>query len=64
MVGTKSGESWRLAGALTAPSGMPLASTAIERLTPPVFLKVHRAPCCLLPSTRGLGYAAVDGHLR
>ena len=34
MVGTKSGESWRFAGAITAPSGMPLASTAIERLTP------------------------------
>jgi hypothetical protein len=33
-VGTKSGESWRFAGAITPPSGTPEASTAIEHLMP------------------------------
>jgi hypothetical protein len=33
-VSAKSGESWRLAGAVTNPTGMPQASTAIERLVP------------------------------
>jgi hypothetical protein len=33
-VSPSSGESWRFAGALTTPSGMPLASTATERLMP------------------------------
>jgi hypothetical protein len=33
-VSTNNGESWRLAGALTVPKGMPRASTAVERLVP------------------------------
>jgi len=33
-VSAKSGESWRLAGAMTIARGMPQASTAIERLMP------------------------------
>jgi len=42
---------------------MPLASTAIERLIPP-FAPIYRASSGLLCSARGLGYAAVHGHLR
>jgi hypothetical protein len=33
-VGTKSGESWRLAPALIVPMGIPFPSTAVERLVP------------------------------
>jgi hypothetical protein len=63
-VGTKSGESWWFAGALTAPSGMPLASTAIERLMPRLPLSTgllfRPSPLRLLC----LGDAAVHRHLR
>ena len=43
-------------------SGMPLASTAMERLMPRLPLSTGLLPR-LLPSTRGLGDAAVHGHL-
>src|SRR5829696_7294251 len=62
-VGTKSGESWRFAGALTAPSGMPSASTAIERLRPRFPRSTGLLPA-FSPPQRGLGDAAVHGHLR
>jgi hypothetical protein len=44
-----------LAGAVTAPKGMPRASTAAERLMPPAFLCPPGLGYGLLAAARGLG---------
>jgi hypothetical protein len=43
-VGTKSGESWRLAAALMLPMGIPFPSTAVERLVPCLPLSTGLLP--------------------
>src|SRR5215208_1752597 len=43
-VSGSSGESWRLAGAVTVPRGMPFASTAVERLMPRLPLSTGLLP--------------------
>jgi hypothetical protein len=52
-VGTKSGESWRLAESVTAPMGMPSPSTAVERLMPRLPLSTGLL-CPPLPLHKGL----------
>jgi hypothetical protein len=61
-VGPSSGESWVLAPAYTAPSGIPRASVTVERLRPPLAA-VHRAPPGVLAAAGGLGDTAVHGQV-
>jgi hypothetical protein len=52
-----------LAGALTAPSGIPEASTAIERLMPRLPLSTGLLPAFSPPLSMPFSDAAVHGHL-
>jgi hypothetical protein len=64
-VSVNSGESWRFAGAVTVPKGIPpLASTARERLVPTSLSPIYRASAFLLATARGLCDAAVHSHIR
>src|SRR5215207_9173556 len=63
-VSANSGESWRLAGTVTVPSGIPLASTAADRAFRAPLSAVHRAPARLLAAARRFGDATINGHVR
>jgi hypothetical protein len=58
-VGARSGESWRLAGAVTAPKGMPKASTATERFHNVAYTS-NRLERTLAPSKYTTSGAAED----
>jgi len=58
-----SGESWRLAGAVMVPKGMPRASTAVERLVPRFPLSTGFLPA-FSPPHGDLVMAAIHRHVR
>src|SRR5829696_4637567 len=60
-VGTKSGESWRLAAALMLPMGIPFPSTAVERLVPCLPLSTGLLPA--FSPARRFDDAPVHRHL-
>src|SRR5215217_6844136 len=61
-VAPKSGESWRLAGAVTVPRG-DARSVHRRGAFDASFAPVHRAFPGFLASARGLSDAPVDGHV-
>jgi len=61
-VGASSGESWQFAGALSTLSGIPTASTTVERLSAG-FASIDRACAGSLGVARRLGGAAVQRHV-
>src|SRR5437762_5916610 len=61
-VGPSSGESWRLAPAVTTPNGTPAPSVATDRFSPPLRLSTGDGPA-LSPPQGAFGDTPIGGNV-